>query len=148
MGKNGIRRVVKLFADAPGDFRFPGVEYLVLPAVDAEDYDIRDDAVRAVRFIQDAVSKNERVLVHCRAGVSRSATVVLFYLILSEAYTLPSALLRLRRARPVVRPNAGFLRHLAATDERLRQLRIGDERRYVAPLPMLGGEACEGRRHG
>lgn len=144
---HGITCIVKLFADTDaypgGNTRIPGVKYLVLPTEDDENYDIRDDALKAVRFIQNAVAKNERVLVHCHAGISRSATVVLFYLILSKAYNLASALLRLRRARPVVRPNVGFLRHLAATDERLQQLRVGDERRYVAPPPILGGEACK-----
>jgi predicted protein tyrosine phosphatase len=122
-----ISRIVKLFADDPGyaggATRHPGVRYLVLPAEDRPDYDIRPAAFAAVRFVLDAARDGERVLVHCHAGVSRSATVVLLYLMLRWAMPLDRALARLRLARPFVRPNPGFMACLRATDARLGRLR-------------------------
>jgi hypothetical protein len=154
--REGIDRVVKLFADEPdyygGAYRHPGVAYIVFDAEDRVDYDIRPAAAQAVRYIQDAIRANERVLVHCHAGVSRSATIVLFHLMINSGYGLDAALARLRGVRPIIAPNAGFMEHLRATDARLQQLRVGDEHRrvaehemdrpYTAPPPVLGFEAA------
>jgi len=54
------------------------------------------------------------VLVHCAAGVSRSATVVLGYLMSRHNYTLAAALEHLKAVRPWVAPNLGFMQQLAA----------------------------------
>jgi hypothetical protein len=123
----GITRIVKMFEDDkayPGGFhRHPGVAYAVYPALDLPGYDIRAAACAALRFIREGVDAGERVLVHCHAGVSRSATVVLLYLMVYHGLGLDEALALLRKARPIVNPNAGFMRHLRATDGRLRALR-------------------------
>ncbi len=143
--REGITRIVKLFADDDsypgGACRIPGVEYLVLPARDEKDYNICGDAIAAVEFIQEAISENKKVMVHCHAGISRSPTVVLFYLMIDSNYELRSALARLKMARPVIQPNPGFMSHLCATDTRLRRLRVGDEKQYIAPPPVLMYEA-------
>ena len=51
-------------------------------------------------------------LVYCGRGVSRSAAVVLAALMKLEGMTLLDAWLRLKRARPRVRPNPGFLKQV------------------------------------
>jgi predicted protein tyrosine phosphatase len=125
--ENAITRVVKLFADDStyygGDARLPGVNYLVLPIVDAVDEDIKTAAVAAVRFIQEGLLHNEIILVHCHAGVSRSATVVLLYLMVVRRCSLQNALALLRSIRSVVNPNPGFMAFLRATDARIKTLR-------------------------
>jgi hypothetical protein len=143
--REGITRVVKLFADDDsypgGACRLPGVKYLVLPALDTPSYDIRGDMMAAVRYIKEAIANDEKVLVHCHAGVSRSPTVVLLYLMIVRNYELWAALARLRMLRPVINPNDGFMAHLGATDTRLHRLRVGDEKQYIAPPPILMYEA-------
>lgn len=143
--REGITRIVKLFADDDsypgGACRIPGVGYLVLPVKDEPNYDIREDAIAAVRFIQKAIAENRKVLVHCHAGISRSPTVVLFYLMIDSNYELWAALARLKETRPVICPNPGFMAHLCATDTRLHRLRVGDEKAYIAPPPILMYEA-------
>jgi protein-tyrosine phosphatase len=62
----------------------------------------------AVEVIQQALSKNGKILVHCVKGTSRAAAVVLAYFILqgfseSEAYT------HLLAAQPNIDPNFGFV---------------------------------------
>lgn len=49
---------------------------------------------------------------YSNAGVSRSAAVVLGYLMSSNRLSLEDAMKILRQARPCVRPNEGFLRQL------------------------------------
>jgi len=50
-----------------------------------------------------------RIFVHCAAGMSRSAAIVLMYMMDADAgLTYDTALAQLRRARPVARPNPLF----------------------------------------
>ncbi|CAK86134.1 unnamed protein product (macronuclear) [Paramecium tetraurelia] len=63
-------------------------------------------------FIENALKSQQNVLVHCAAGISRSATLVLAYLMKSYQYTLEQALRYLKQKRPYVRPNPGFLLQL------------------------------------
>lgn len=138
--RTGITRIVKMFGDTneyPGGYhRHRGVAYAVFPALDAPDYDIRRDAIGALRFIKEGLDADERILVHCHAGVSRSGTVVLLYLMILRGYELDTALAFLRSVRPVVRPNDGFMRFLRATDISLRRRRAG---RVFAPMSRGSG---------
>lgn len=49
------------------------------------------------------------VLLHCNAGVSRSASIAIAYLMAKEKIPFEDAFNRVRSARPSIRPNAGFL---------------------------------------
>ena len=49
---------------------------------------------------------------HCYAGVSRSATIVIAYLILEHNLGCLEATALVKRQRPEVFPNAGFQRQL------------------------------------
>lgn len=51
-------------------------------------------------------------LVHCYAGISRSASLVISYLIKFEKMTVSAALMHCRQIRPKVSPNPGFLKQL------------------------------------
>lgn len=59
-----------------------------------------------------------KVLVHCHVGVSRSATLVLAYLMLKQNLTLVEAICVVKDNRGVI-PNRGFLRQLIKLDGRL-----------------------------
>ncbi|KAH9584154.1 Dual specificity phosphatase [Trypanosoma melophagium] len=62
-------------------------------------------------------SQCPRVLVHCQRGRSRSATVVLAYLIRRNGWTVAEALQYVTRRRPRVEPNLGFIDALLAWQE-------------------------------
>lgn len=65
----------------------------------------------AADFIEAALSSGGRVLVHCMVGLSRSATMVLAFLMIKRGLSLEQAATCVRRHREV-RPNDGFLRQL------------------------------------
>lgn len=50
----------------------------------------------------------KRVLIHCTAGVSRSVTAVVWYLVRYQGYSWDRALETVRRARPQANPNPRF----------------------------------------
>lgn len=64
-------------------------------------------------------SSPAKVLVHCVVGVSRSATLVLAYLMLRQQLSLRQAVLAVSQHRWIF-PNRGFLRQLRQLDQQLR----------------------------
>ncbi|XP_015747930.1 PREDICTED: dual specificity protein phosphatase 19-like [Acropora digitifera] len=87
----------------PLEFKYNTVEILDLP-----DTNISGHFVALFDFINFGL-KNGAILVHCNAGVSRSATVILGYLMHTERLTLEESMKILKEARPCVKPNEGFL---------------------------------------
>ena len=55
-----------------------------------------------------------RTLVHCIAGVSRSSSLVLAYLVKYGGMSLAEAYRHVRSLRPCIRPNVGFWKQLIA----------------------------------
>ncbi|PFH48684.1 hypothetical protein AMATHDRAFT_5592 [Amanita thiersii Skay4041] len=79
---------------------------------DTEDADVLVHLLPAIHFIQAEMDKGRGVLVHCQAGVSRSATIVAAYLMYSRNMDTESALELIKEARPNVEPNQNFLQQL------------------------------------
>jgi predicted patatin/cPLA2 family phospholipase len=73
-----------------------------------------------LQFIKECLQMGGRVLVHCFAGVSRSASVVIAYLMREHGQTFVDALNYTRRRRPIVFPNFGFQRQLLDYERALR----------------------------
>lgn len=64
------------------------------------------------RFIDEALQNPQgRVLIHCFAGISRSVTVLVAYL-MNQGLCLEEALQQVRQRRPMAQPNPGFLAQL------------------------------------
>ena len=61
----------------------------------------------------------QSVLVHCVAGVSRSATVAIAYLMKYRRMSLSKAFEWCNKSRPIVRPNLGFFQQLQSYDLKL-----------------------------
>ncbi|KAF7461453.1 Hypothetical predicted protein [Marmota monax] len=63
-------------------------------------------------LLQDGV-----VLVHCNAGVSRAAAIVIGFLMNSEEISFTSAFALVKNARPSICPNSGFMEQLRTYQE-------------------------------
>ena len=63
---------------------------------------------------------NNEIFISCsNAGVSRSATVVLGFLMFTYILPLEDALIIVKKARPCVKPNEGFLQQLRDYEKQL-----------------------------
>lgn len=58
-------------------------------------------------------------LVHCRAGISRSATIVIAYLMIKKHMSLIDAYKLCKEKRSIIRPNDGFIKQLQKLDDKL-----------------------------
>ncbi|XP_061465528.1 protein phosphatase Slingshot homolog 3 isoform X1 [Rhineura floridana] len=63
-------------------------------------------------FISAAWAQGFRVLVHCKMGVSRSASTVIAYAMKEYGWSLERALCHVQERRPIIHPNPGFMRQL------------------------------------
>lgn len=79
---------------------------------DTADEDILIHFLPCITFIQAELDKKRGVLVHCQAGMSRSASIVAAYLMYSKKMTVEEALETIRRVRPDTQPNDGFMMQL------------------------------------
>ncbi|CAD8192376.1 unnamed protein product [Paramecium octaurelia] len=71
--------------------------------------------------------KSGSVLVHCAAGVSRSASIVIAYLMRNKGWTYSEAISYVKSKRFVICPNSGFQRQLKNFEKQLRQLKENEK---------------------
>ncbi|XP_058245309.1 dual specificity protein phosphatase 26-like isoform X2 [Hemibagrus wyckioides] len=88
-----------------------GITYLGIEAHDSPAYDMSVNFNTGAEFIHNALRTGGKILVHCHVGVSRSATIVLAYLMLKHNMTLVEAVNTVKQGRGII-PNRGFIRQL------------------------------------
>ncbi|KAM9301634.1 uncharacterized protein PAF06_014833 [Gastrophryne carolinensis] len=88
------------------------LRYKRLPATDNSKQDLRQYFEEAFEFIEEAQQKGKGVLIHCQAGVSRSATVVIAYLMKHTLMTVGDAYKFVKGKRPIISPNLNFMGQL------------------------------------
>ncbi|VDM50423.1 unnamed protein product [Toxocara canis] len=71
--------------------------------------------------IEALLSDGGKVLVHCVAGVSRSASICLAYLTKYRCRSLRDAYDLMAEKRPLVRPNLGFWQQLIAFEQEIKK---------------------------
>ncbi|XP_070688745.1 dual specificity protein phosphatase 22-B-like [Pempheris klunzingeri] len=86
--------------------------YLCISAADHSKQNLIQYFRDSIMFIHESRLKGEGCLVHCVAGVSRSVTLVVAYIMTVTGRGWVEALAAVRAARPCAGPNLGFLRQL------------------------------------
>ncbi|ALC45147.1 Mkp3 [Drosophila busckii] len=119
--KYNIKYVLNVTPDLPNEFENLGIiKYLQIPITDHYSQDLAMHFPAAIHFIEEARSANSAVLVHCLAGVSRSVTVTLAYLMHTRALSLNDAFMLVRSRKPDVSPNFHFMQQLQSFESQLR----------------------------
>ncbi|XP_078095416.1 dual specificity protein phosphatase 1-A-like [Mustelus asterias] len=107
----GITALLNVSSNCPNYFE--GVfEYKCIPVEDSHMADISAWFCQAIDFIDSVKNNGGRVLVHCQAGISRSATICLAYLIRTQRVCLDEAFDFVKQRRGVISPNFGFMGQL------------------------------------
>ncbi|CAG8681443.1 5229_t:CDS:1 [Funneliformis mosseae] len=87
-------------------------KYLKIDIADDPSSNIYKHFGECIGFIENAKSTNGRVYIHCQAGISRSVTIVIAYLMSSQKISYKQALDLVKEKRRIARPNFGFIQQL------------------------------------
>ncbi|KAL2639138.1 hypothetical protein AAZV13_06G151700 [Glycine max] len=118
----GITHILCLCTNEIGqsDSQFPDLfMYTNFSVCDTEDSNISSIFEEACDFIDYVEQAGRSILVHCFEGKSRSATLVLAYLMLRKKFTLLEAWSALKRVHRRSQPNDGFAKILLELDLKL-----------------------------
>lgn len=109
--QNGITRVLNVTREIDNFFPAAFV-YHNVREYDEEATDLLKYLDRTYRFIRSAKDRGGKVLVHCKMGISRSATVTISYVMKEYGRNLAETLSMVKGKRPIVNPNKSFLKQL------------------------------------
>ena len=97
----------------------PHITLFNFPIKDIPETDIIVIAKQCIKIINHAFAKKRSVIINCRAGVSRSASIVMAFLI-TKGYTYKGAYNTLNSLRKCIKPNRGFVKQLKAFEPSLK----------------------------
>lgn len=103
--KNNIKAVVCLTLNAhvyPPEISLLHINN-ISEALTEESFTL-DKLIKAVDFIKNYTDNQEKVLVHCKAGVSRSATVVIAYIMQDKKLSIDGAINFVMDIAPHINP--------------------------------------------
>ncbi|XP_072288638.1 protein phosphatase Slingshot homolog 1 isoform X2 [Eucyclogobius newberryi] len=93
---------------------FPGTfNYHNIRVYDEDSTDLLAHWNDTYNFIVKAKKNHSKCLVHCKMGVSRSASTVIAYAMKEYGWSLEKSYNFVKQKRSITRPNAGFMKQLA-----------------------------------
>ncbi|KAL6479976.1 hypothetical protein MHYP_G00110090 [Metynnis hypsauchen] len=107
----GITALINVSANCPNHFE-DHYQYKSIPVEDNHKADISSWFNEAIEFIDSVRNKGGRVFVHCQAGISRSATICLAYLMRTNRVKLDEAFEFVKQRRSIISPNFSFMGQL------------------------------------
>ncbi|CRL06608.1 CLUMA_CG019505, isoform A [Clunio marinus] len=116
----GIKFVVNATVELP-DTPLPDKrpDYMRVAMKDSRESNLIEYFDEVADKIEKTRQQDGKSLVHCVAGVSRSVSLVLAYLMKYADMSLKNAFAHVRSVRPQVRPNVGFFKQLIEYEQRL-----------------------------
>lgn len=117
--RNRIRYIITIYSGVSKIQRFNNMVYLPIEIRDNNFENVYQYFESACNFIMRAKRKHElgypephHCLVHCQMGISRSATIVIAFLMKCCKMNLKKAYQHCLKRRPIIAPNLGFFSQL------------------------------------
>ncbi|XP_070301552.1 dual specificity protein phosphatase 22-A isoform X3 [Salvelinus sp. IW2-2015] len=110
LSQNNITHILSVYNNAKPVLE--DMTYLCIHAADASSQNLSQHFKESIRFIHECRLNGGACLVHCLAGVSRSTTMVVAYLMTVTTYSWEECLSAVKAVRSFVGPNYGFQHQL------------------------------------
>ncbi|XP_035255546.1 dual specificity protein phosphatase 5-like [Anguilla anguilla] len=95
------------------------LRYKRIPVEDSHLADISAHFPEAIDFIDCVRTSGGKVLVHCEAGISRSPTICMAYIMKTKGLQLEEAFEFIKQRRPLISPNLSFMGQLLQLETEL-----------------------------
>lgn len=122
----GIDHVLNVTAVTPSYKMSSAITYKQLLAADNGSQNIKQYFDEAFLFIDAAKKSGGSVLIHCQAGVSRSPTIAIAYLIKYFSMKMLDAYQYIKIRRSIISPNLNFMGQLLEFEQTIRGKEEGE----------------------
>ena len=112
-----ITATLSILKDAPKFVDDENIKHKVIPLDDLYSENIIKYFKECIEFIEKA----DKIFIHCMCGVSRSATIVIAYLLWKTHCSYFDAYFFVKNRRPFIDPNDGFIKQLKIFEELLKK---------------------------
>lgn len=106
--KNGIKYILSITLN--GRIKFKDKNYMIIHLDDITKENILDTLPILLKYIDEGIKHG--ILVHCDMGISRSASIIIAWLMTRKNMSLKKAHSYLKSIRPIISPNPGFIKQL------------------------------------
>ncbi|CAD8106504.1 unnamed protein product [Paramecium primaurelia] len=120
LDNKGIKTVLTVACQLNIKYNDQNMNHKTYSILDSEQANVAQFFDESFYLIKNGL-KFGSVLVHCAAGVSRSASIVIAYLMRNKGWTYSEAFSYVKSKRFVICPNSGFQRQLKNYEKQLRQ---------------------------
>lgn len=135
--ENHISHIVNTASEVPCHF-MQHFEYHRIALCDDADEDVSTHFDAFLGFMK-ALPEDAAVLIHCQAGISRSVTFLLVFLMAEHSMTLREAFFLIKERRPQAGPNVGYWEQLVAFEQtRLGATTLNLHSYYVESMVEMG----------
>lgn len=105
-----IKNIINVTIEIPNYFESKGIKYFNIGILDTDDHNFTFEQFNDVyRFICEA---DGHIMIHCYMGSSRSATIVVLYLMKKYGYQIDDAIEFIKNRREIVNINKNFINNL------------------------------------
>jgi len=136
LARLGIDHVLNVTTAVPGYTPADTITYKQLHAADNGYQNLRQYFGEAFEFIDLARARGGAVLIHCQAGVSRSPTIAVAYLIKNFPMTMVDAYRFVKTRRSIISPNLNFMGQLLEFEQTLKREKAVEK---IREKPEIGG---------
>lgn len=120
LNRHKIRYIINVTPNLPNVFDECGsFKYMKIPIADHWSQNLASFFPKAIQFIDEARESGVGVLVHCLAGISRSVTITVAYLMYKEKLNLEEAYEYVRVKKANIAPNFNFMGQLQDFQQQL-----------------------------
>eukprot|EP01080_Neovahlkampfia_damariscottae_P009068 gene9068-1163_t len=143
--ENGVTHIVNAAKVACDNYFPKDFQYCALNLYDSPTQSIIGLFFVVIKFMNDAIKNGGKVYVHCYAGVSRSSSIVVSYLMWKEKSKCRELLENVKKRRAVSSPNAGFTVQLFRWEKILLQQ---SEETYMYRMSPLNDRYAQHKQTG